>query len=151
MIWIEDKNGVSAVVGFILSFLISALILSASILAFTSALDITYRRAAEMELQDLANRIVAGVEHAVEIYIKFPNATYVRTIPVLEEVKGRQYYIQATNDTIYVNTTDGISVKSTTYRAEVIGIKISGKVYSGARSLSIYLKGEEKMIEIRGG
>lgn len=148
----SDVSAVSSVIGYIFSFGLSALILIVSINSFTSIQQTTYDRAVEIELIDAANRIVAGVNAAVDVHRSFPNATYCRQVSIPGEIKGRHYSISATQDTIYVNTTDGrINKSSTTYKASAEGILISGMIYSGSDYVIVQLDGRGNTIEIRSG
>lgn len=145
-----DTLAVSSVIGYIFSFALSAIILIISLNSFTSMQDTTYERAVEIELLDAANRIVAGINTAVDTHRSFPNATYSRYVSIPGAIKGRQYSIVATNDTVYVNTTDGrVHKSSTTYKASAEGILISGIVYSGPDFILVQLNGRENNIEIR--
>ena len=148
----RNDSAVSSVVGFILSFALSAMILIVSIFAFTSMQDSVYARAAEIELKDLGNRVVAGISESLEVRRNFPNATYSRTIPLPAAIKGREYYVEATSDRVYVNTTDGrIHVASTTYKASAEGASISGRAYSSSMYLVVTFLGDTGRIEVGSG
>ncbi|PKK81685.1 MAG: hypothetical protein CVT47_01135 [Thermoplasmata archaeon HGW-Thermoplasmata-2] len=146
----RDRSAVSSVVGFILSFALSALILIVSMFSFTSMQESVYARSAEMELKDLGNRVVAGISESIEVRRNFPNATYSRTISLPAEIKGHQYYVEATGDRVYVNSTDGkIRIASTTYKASAENVFIFGRIYSSSMYLIVSM--DAGRVEIRSG
>lgn len=135
----EPDTAVSEVLGFIMMFALSAIILIFTMRAF----DITHTRtreaSAEVQLQGLADRVSSRVVQAGLVSERFPNSTFDVEVDLPERVEGFDYRVTGTNSTIHVNSTDGqITRNSTTFETEAIdGVWVHGTVYSGPYDLEV--------------
>ncbi|MBI4393519.1 MAG: hypothetical protein HY556_06960 [Euryarchaeota archaeon] len=120
---------VSEVVGFILMFALSVVILVVSMQAFNVIRDSSRDLSDASELRLFAVQVASEAALFGKVSNDFPNATFESVIRA-PEVQGRDYYVRATNKTIFANTTDGkIRVNSTTFRLEAISnLFVSGEV-----------------------
>jgi len=127
-----NKEAVSNVLGYLISFMVAASVMTSSVLITTNIIDDKTTSVAEMEAQSLANKVADALVEAVESKQSMPEASYQKTLDVPMDLAGKSYYIETTSTKVYVNTTDGaVSKSSTTYSAEGLNIGISGRVYSG--------------------
>lgn len=89
-----DDAAVSEVVGFILMFAISAIILVLSMQAFNKAQDGSNDLLAAVELKNIANRISTRIVQAGIVSQEFPDATFEVVVRIPEEVAGYRYTIE---------------------------------------------------------
>lgn len=135
----DDDEAVSEVIGFIMMFALSAIILIFTLRAF----DITHTRtreaSAEVQLQGLADRVSSRVVQAGLVAERYPNATLEVRVDLPESVEGFGYTVAGTNSTVYVNSTDGqVEQNSTTFETQAIdGVWIHGTVFSGPYDLTV--------------
>ena len=145
----SDQSAVSPVVSYIFAFALSAVILTMSFGSLSTVQDLAHMQAAEDEMADVANRVAAGINIAVEVYRSSPNATYSRTISIPEQIRGFQYHISVSSGAVYANTTNGrVQESSTTYNADEEGVEITGTAYSGAGHVTVTLLGAQSKIEL---
>ncbi len=146
---IHDNSAVSSVISFVFAFGLSALILIMSFNSLSTVRETVRVQAVENEMSDVANRIAAGINIAVDVYRSNPNATYSRAISVPAQIGGFQYYVSISSSAVYANTTDGLVHKSsTTYNADEEGVQITGIAHSGAGYVVITLYGTQAKIEL---
>lgn len=128
----SNDEGVSEVLGFILSFALSAVFLMIALNSFYAAKGNTEAVVNAVELRAIADRVSARVVEAALIGQEFPNATYNVTIAVPTDLNGLPYYVEATASTIYVNASGGqLSASASTLRLDAVtGFAVSGRAES---------------------
>ncbi|MHB8584587.1 MAG: hypothetical protein ACYDDF_01945 [Thermoplasmatota archaeon] len=102
----RSDAGVSEVVGFILMFGLSAIILIISVQSFTTAENTSNAMLAGAEMKGVADRIATRLVQVGIIYQQFPNASANITLTVPPTIAGKSYAATITPTTVYVNTTD---------------------------------------------
>lgn len=122
-----DNKGY-AEIGYVFTYLASAMVL-ASVIGVCTNLTMESRDAStEIVLQDVANRIANNIDTAVYMANTHPNSTYNDTVSFPSEIRGgsadMDYRIKVTNDTVYINASDGISVRSKMRNSNGISIMI---------------------------
>ena len=110
----RDDGAVTEVLGFILMFALSALILIVSMRAFNAAQANSNDLVAAVELRNVANRLSSRVVQAAIVSQEFPQADFNVTVKVPPEIAGYRYTAQfrdrdgptltPTNPIIYVAT-----------------------------------------------
>ncbi|MCD6237522.1 MAG: DUF2341 domain-containing protein [Thermoplasmata archaeon] len=135
---LKNKRAVSEVVGYILMITIASTVLAATIYTSSQIIDRKITEVGSYQAKALANQIADAIVDVTWIKRSLPDANYERIIKLPDDIAGLSYYIQLTDDAVYVNTSDGrISEKSTTYKAKDLGIGVSGKVYGGTGNIKI--------------
>ena len=126
------SSAVSHVIGFILTFVIISATVATVI--YTTSVMINQRLSSTTKVvaQSIANAVADVVTEAMAVRQNYPQAVYHRVIEIPKDINGKSYYIEATDDYIYVNTSDGISAKAPTYNQKELGIGVTGKVDSSA-------------------
>ncbi|MBU2565204.1 MAG: hypothetical protein KJ655_02990, partial [Candidatus Thermoplasmatota archaeon] len=138
-----------AEIGYVFTYLASAMVL-ASVIGVCINMTMESRDAStEIILQDAANRIAKGIDNAVYMANAHPNSSYNTTVSFPSEIRGSnaemRYAIEVTNDTVYINASDGIRVRS---RIHNFGnINISGEV-KGSILVREYASGGMQTIKI---
>lgn len=89
-----DDRAVTEVLGFILMFALSALILIVSMRAFNAAQANSNDLVAAVELRNVANRISSRVVQAAIVSQEFPHADYEVTLKVPAEIAGYRYSVK---------------------------------------------------------
>ncbi len=121
-----DNKGY-AEIGYMFTYLASAIVL-ASVIGVCINLTMESRDSStEIILQDTANRIANNIDTAVYMANAHPTSTYNTTISFPSEIRGSnadmKYKIEVTNDTVYVNASDGIRVRSRIHNFGNINIR----------------------------
>jgi FlaG/FlaF family flagellin (archaellin) len=143
----SDDRAVSEVIGFIMMFALSAMILVFTMRAFDTTHARTREASAGVQLQSVADRVSSRVVQAGLVAERFPNATFVVDVDLPAAIEGFGYTVTGTNQTVFVNSTDGqVETNSTTFETEAInGVWIHGTVYSGPYDLEVrYLHENER-------
>lgn len=159
----DDKG--YAEIGYVFTYLASAIVLASVIGACISLTAESRDASTEIILQDTANRIAGGVEKMVYMANSHPNSTYSVDVSFPLEIRGSsaemKYAIEVTNDTVYINASDSIRVRSIIHNFGNINIKvvpkdsIKGSILvreyaSGAtQTVKITWDAEEKCIAVR--
>lgn len=150
----QDDTGVSEVIGFVLSFALSAIFLLIAMNSFWVAKDNTDGVVTAVELKTIANRVAARIVEAGLSSQEFPNATLNVTIPLPQDLNGRGFYVEARAWAVYVNSTDGtLSATATTFKLDAVqGVQVTGKVQSSDEVLvvSYSRQGNVQLIRIHG-
>ncbi|HDD57679.1 MAG TPA: DUF2341 domain-containing protein, partial [Thermoplasmatales archaeon] len=146
------NKAVSQVIGYVLTFAIISATTVTVVYTTSVLLDRRATAAAQIIAQDIANHVVDAITECIAMKQEFPDANYSRVINVPITINGRNYYIEATDERVYVNTTDGvIHAKSTTYKQEELCIGISGKVYPGDGKIRVYVNKSDYIYRIDFG
>lgn len=129
---VMGDEGVSEVLGFILSFALSAVFLMIALNSFYAAKNNTEAVVSAVELRAIADRVASRIVEAGLIGQEFPNATYNVTIPVPTDLQGVGYYVEATAATVYVNaTTEEVRATASTLRLDAVsGFTVTGRAES---------------------
>ncbi len=150
----RDDRGVSEVIGFVLSFALSAIFLLIAMNSFWAAKDNTDGVVTAVELKTIANRVAARVVEAGITAQEFPNATLHLTVALPQELNGHLYYVEATPSMVYVRSTDGaFSASATTFKLDAVaGLQVRGVVHSSDERLIVTysLQGGAPTIRIHG-
>lgn len=137
----RDEEAVTEVIGYILTFALSAVILLISIQAFNVARNNSDAVVTAVELKAIANRIAQRVIEAGQISQDFPNATFSVVVSVPQEVNGHGFYVEiATDETeITAVAVDGTATaSSTTFNLEELDIPtVSGEAQSSNEKITI--------------
>ena len=151
MFKLGDK-AVSQVIGYLLTFAIISATTVTVVYTTSVLLERRATAAAEIIAQDVANHVVDVITECIAMKQEFPNANYSRVINVPTTINGKNYYIVATDERVYVNTTDGkVSAKSTTYKQSELCIGISGKVYPSSGKIKVYVNKSDYLYRIDFG
>ena len=137
--FIVNKQGVSNVLGYAFAFSICALIMIATVLITTSMIRGKANDAAALEAQSIANKVANALLDAISAKESMPDTLqYSTQVDLPLDLIGSQYYVDVTDRTVYVNTTDGqVSRSSINYNSKDIGVTLHGRVYSGGKGLTI--------------
>lgn len=135
----RDDEGISEVIGFVLSFAISAVFLMISLNTFFVAQNNSDDVVTAAELKSIAERVSARMVEAALLGQEFENVTLNLTVSIPQSLNGHPFYIDATPSRIYANTTDlPLSAEATTFNLDVVeGFQVSGRVYSSNERLVI--------------
>jgi len=128
-----NESGVSEVLGYIMAFFVSFLVLIFSISTFAVVTRNGDFLAAHAEMQDIASRVASRALQVFEIGTEIRNTlgevdsaadgplVYRRSIDVPPEIRGYTFTVAIDPQNAYVNSTDGtIRHVSTTFKAEVV-------------------------------
>lgn len=128
----RDDGAVSEVLGFVLSFALSAIFLMLAMTSFWTAKNNSDAVITASELKTIADRVAAAVVEAGLVGAEYPNATMNITVPLPQQLNGHDYYVQARAWGVYVNATDGsLSSNATTFKLDAISeFQVSGLAYS---------------------
>lgn len=120
------------VIGYVLSFAISAIFLLISLNVFHAARANTEEVVTGVELKTIADRVAGQIVELGLVSQEFPNARMNVTLNIPQALSGRLYTIDADEALITVSTNDGdLSATATTFKTDVIaGIVIGGSVDS---------------------
>lgn len=136
---ILNDKAVSQVVGFMTSFSIVILITGSSIYTVSFLIDQRVEYVSEITGESIVNYVTNTIIECSAAMEICENANYSKTIEVPYKILDRSYYIEASNNFIYLNTTDvSISVSGTTYNQDKLGTNISGKAYGSSGFIKIY-------------
>lgn len=104
---IKNKNGVSQILGFVLSLsLTSAVVMSAGFLT-SSYVDENTRLAAQTQAENIANQVVNLLVNAYIIKQQYPNASYNTSIAIPTKLVNHYYYsIKVDNNGVQVKSSD---------------------------------------------
>lgn len=135
----RDDEGVTEVIGFVLSFALSAIFLLIAMSVFYNARDNTDAMIEGVELKSIANQVAARVVEAGLVGQEFPNATMNIALDVPKAVNGLPYTIRIDNDAVRVSADDGsATATATTFRLDAVsGIVVGGTVRSSSERVII--------------
>jgi hypothetical protein len=150
----RDDQAVTEVVGYILTFALSAIILLISVQSFTVARQNSDGVVTAVELKAIASRVATRVIEAGLVSQEFPNSTFTMVINIPQELNGHEYTVVVDSEKVTVTALDGTAVaEATTLRLDAIsGLQVSGAtVYSSNERVTIEysLVGTQPIISIR--
>lgn len=128
----RDDRGVTEVVGFILSFAISAIFLLIALNTFYTAKGNTDAMVQGVELKTIADQVASRVVEAGLVGQEFPESRMDLALDVPQTINGVSYTIRIDNDAVRVSADDGsATATATTFRLDAVsGMVVSGTVRS---------------------
>ena len=135
----RDDGAVSEVIGFVLSFALSAVFLLIALSSFWMAKDNTDSVVTAVELKTIANRVSARIVEASLVAQEFPNATLNLTVPLPQDLNGHPYFVKATAAEVVVYSADGtLSANATTFKLDAVpNVRVEGLVASSGEFLVV--------------
>lgn len=114
-------DGVTEVIGYVLSFALSAVFLLLALNVFWAARANTEEVTTGVELKSLADRVATRVVEMGGVSQEFPAATFNMSIRIPQSLNGRLYTLTATETSVTAATNDGaLSAGSTTFKIDVL-------------------------------
>lgn len=149
----RNDEGVTEIIGYVLSFALSAVFLLIALNVFYAARGNTDDVVTGVELKSIADRIAARVVEAGLVSQEFPNATMNTTLNIPQALNDRPYSVWVVGGVIAVGTDDGeLNATATTFKLESLpGLTVSGYARSSNERIIISYLGEANQITIRGG
>ena len=152
----RKDEAVTEVIGYVLSFALSAIFLLLALNVFWGARDNTEQVTTGVELKTIADRIAARVVEMGSISQEFPNATMNITIKVPQTLNGQTYTVTAIDQNVTARTRDGaLSAVATNFKLESLpSLSVWGTVDSSNERVAVsydLLTNGTKAITIRGG
>jgi len=149
-------EAVNEVMGYIMMFLLSAVVLVMSLQSFTASKESSEEIVATAEAQSLANRVAGHLLEMSKAADEFPNASYSVTFTVPEQIAGEPYYVEATPASVAVETVSGsLRATSSTYKLDTIpGLTLGGRTHSGDGRIAIHYEKDalgRKWLNVTGG
>ena len=130
--FLKNRRGVSNIIGYMFSFAVASMVMVSAVFITMSIVDDKTSQVARIEAQNIANYLGTTVAEMVAMKEANPNAEYSKTLDIPLDLAGKSYYVEITENRIYVNTTDGrVSASCTTYHADELNIGAYGKISSG--------------------
>lgn len=152
----NDDSGVSEVIGFVLSFALSAVFLMMALTSFYTAKNNTEAVVSAVELRAIADQVASAVIEAGLVGQEFEHATYNRSVSIPHDLNGVPYYVVATRGTIYANATgEQFAASASTLKLDAVtGFIVTGRVDSSQQRVivtySLQNSGSTKSIHIHG-
>lgn len=102
----DDERGVSEVVGYMIAFGMSSIILVMSLAAFNMMRDHTGDMVADRSVKEVANRVSFGVEEALQAGSQFPESEFERKLRLPQLDNHGSYTVELSSEQIRVFTKD---------------------------------------------
>jgi hypothetical protein len=136
----RDDEAVTEVIGYVLSFALSAIFLLLALNIFWAARENTENVTTGVELKTLTDRVAARIVEMGAISQEFPNATMNMTINIPQMLNGQTYELTASAAQVTAVTADGaMSASSTTFKVDVLDdISVIGTVDSSNERLVVH-------------
>ena len=136
---LSRDDGVSEVIGFVLSFAISAMFLMIAMNTFFLARANSDDVVTAAQLKTIADRVAARIVEAGFVGQEFPNATLNVTINLPQDLNGHPFYVEARSHAVYANASDlPLSAMATTFNLDAVqGVVVSGTVFSANERLVV--------------
>ena len=137
------QDAVSNIVAYMITLSIVFLLMVGTIFLTTSILDAQSYDAIELEAETIANQISDSLLEIVQMKQLYPNANYTVRLDIPPKLGGyssyhgaigRLYYIEISNNSVWVNVTNGLSIKNTIYNIDEHGIHLQKKRISSDAS-----------------
>jgi len=128
----QDDRAISEVIGFILSFALSAVFLMIAMSSFYAARNNTDGVVAASELKSVADRVASRIVEAGLVGQEFANASINLTIVIPQAINGHPYQVLAKSTGVWVNATDApYSGMASVFKVDAItGVNLTGLAYS---------------------
>jgi hypothetical protein len=138
----KNSYAVSNVIAYIFSLSVASMVMLSSVLITDAIIDEKASQIAGQQAQSLANQIGYGILEAMASVSSNPGVRITKTIDLPLDIADRSFYIEISENSIFVNTTDGlVSKKSSNYNANERDIGINSKeIKSGSNEIIITYK-----------
>lgn len=155
----RNDEAVTEVIGYVLSFALSAVFLLLALNVFWAARANTEQVTTAVELKTIADRVASRVVEMGAISQEYPNATINMTIKIPQTLNGQTYTITARDKNVTAATRDGlISAVATNFKLDALNttldpLTVSGIVDSSNERIVVQydkITGGAKQIRIRG-
>lgn len=135
----RDDKAVTEVIGYVLSFALSAMFLLIALNVFHAARGNTEHVVTGVELKAIADKVASDVVDMGLVAQEFPNATLETSIDIPQTLTGRLYTVKATPAQVFAYTNDGeLRAEASTYKTDAIpGIDVTGEVDSSNQRIVI--------------
>lgn len=135
----RNDKAVTEVIGYVLSFALSAIFLLIALNVFSAARGNTEHVVTGVELKTIADRVAGHVVELGLVSQEFPNATMEIRLVIPQSLNGKLYTVTATAAKVSAATNDAqITVDSTTYKTESLpDIAVGGDVDSSNEQLRL--------------
>lgn len=139
----RDDRGVTEVLGFVLMFALSSIVLITSVQAFNEAKTNADGVVSGVELRGVANRVSTRVVQAALLSEDFPNASIRVEMRIPEAIGTGPYWVETAssggNTVIEAESADGsYSATASVFNVDKIVSEIAaGRMYSGNASLAV--------------
>ncbi len=136
----KNNRAVSQLIGYILTLGITASVVSVTLIVTDSTIDDRASNAAIIFAENLAARVSDAILNVCIMKDQYPNSNYSISINIPGKLVDRyNYYIDLSNDLIYVNSTDGkIKINETTFNApNNVKMDVNGRIYGSQQKLKI--------------
>jgi hypothetical protein len=132
-------DGVTEVIGYVLSFALSAIFLLLALNIFWAARTNTEDVTTGVELKTLTDRVAARIVEMGAVSQEFPNSTMSMLINIPQMLNGQTYELTAAAGEVTAVTNDGLlTASSTTFKVDVLtAISVSGTVDSSNERLVV--------------
>jgi len=148
----KNTHGVSNIIGYMFSFAVASMVMVSAVFITIGIVDDKTSQVARIEAQNIANYVANTVAEMVAMKEANPNAEYSKAMDIPLDLAGKSYYIEVTENRIYVNTTDGyVTASSTTYHADELNIGASGKISGGGGQALISSKTSDYVYKLDFG
>jgi hypothetical protein len=135
----RDDEAVTEVIGYVLSFALSAMFLLISLNVFDSARDNTDHVLTGVELKTIADRVAGRIVELGLVSQEFPEARMNITLSIPQSLNGRIYTVTASATQVLAATNDGeVTARATTFKSGVtVPAGIAGVVDSSNERLLV--------------
>lgn len=135
----KDDQGVSEIIGFVLSFAISSIFLMIAMTSFYTAKNNSDSVITATELKAIADRIASAVVEAGLVGQEYPNSTMNISVALPQQLNGHDYRVDAHNYGVLVNSTDGaFFANATTFKLDAVTtFEVYGEAYSSNEHLTV--------------
>ena len=151
---IKNKNAISQVMGYLLSLILTALVITGSLYTTQMYIDQNFRSAALIYAEELANKVVDLLTNSYIVTQQYPQSSYETSINIPTLLAGKyDYYIELQNDKVYVKTTDGqLTVSKNFYDiSDKMFSNFEGKVYGSGGNLRVVYEPTELIYKLDFG
>lgn len=135
----RDDEAVSEVLGFVLTFALSAIFLMIALSSFYAARNNSEGVVAGVELKAIADRVAARIVEVGLIGQEFPNVVATFTISIPQSIGDQPYYVDAATSKVTATTLGGdISAEATTLKLDAVtGFVVTGRAHSSNEHVTI--------------
>lgn len=108
-----NDYAVSHIIGYLLTLIITAIMVTSFLFATNSIIDNNIKEAADLYAENLANQVADSIVKCYNVKSQYPNSRYINEIEVpLKLINRYEYYIEVENDNVWVRSEDGRIVKN---------------------------------------
>jgi hypothetical protein len=135
-----DDRATNEIIGFVLSFALSAIFLMIAMSTFWTAKSNSESVMTATEMKAVADRVASAVVEAGLVGQEFPNATMNISVPLPQQLSGHDYVVDAYNYGVILSAPDGAfsPVNATTFKLDAVsGLSVSGHAYSSTQRVIV--------------